>query len=119
MERRLGAIEGTMSEVVQRMENLRMEGTTGQLEEELKEGIRTLKGEMRDLSLTVKEPKRKTKLGKPKPFGGEPKELRGFLTLMDLHMEEEGLNEAKAADKIRFVATYLIDDAWEWFEPIL
>lgn len=119
MERRLGAIEGAVTGVIQRMENLRMEGTTGQLEDNLRDGIQALKGEIRDLTLMVKEPKKNIKLGKPKPFSGDPRELQGFLTMMELHLEEEGLERAKAAEKIRFVATYLIDDAWEWFEPIL
>jgi hypothetical protein len=49
-------------------------------------------------------------------FTGKTQTLRSFLTAIELQMEDDNVIGDEA--KVLYVARYLKDDPWEWFEPI-
>jgi Retrotransposon gag protein/Zinc knuckle len=71
--------------------------------------------------LQTKLEKKKTKLKLPKAdtFHGARHKLQGFLTLMNLYIENEVERLQTDIDKIKYVGTSLRDEAYSWYEPYL
>jgi len=56
----------------------------------------------------------KRKINKPPPFSGIRKELKGFLTIVDLNFEDNSEAFADDTAKVRFIVSYLRGDPLLW-----
>jgi len=86
------------------------------------EGMKSLQVSNARLEDRIKATEKKEKpykIGKPDPFTGDPTKLQGFLTRMDLELDHWGLVNKPDEEKVKFVGTYIQEDAGEWYEPIL
>jgi len=57
---------------------------------------------------------RKKRVNKPPIFSGVRKELKGFLTIVDLNFEDEPEDFPDDRSKIRFIMSYLSGDSLDW-----
>ncbi|MBE6133033.1 MAG: hypothetical protein E7180_06615 [Erysipelotrichaceae bacterium] len=57
---------------------------------------------------------RKKRVNKPPIFSGVRKELKGFLTIVDLNFEDEPEDFPDDKSKIRFIMSYLAGDPLDW-----
>ena len=77
--------------------------------EELNQRLENLHIEVNNMA----EPQ-KRKINKPPPFSGIRKELKGFLTIVDLNFEDDPESFADDRAKVRFIMSYLAGDPLIW-----